>query len=195
MKLIAITGGIGSGKSVVSDVLRTMGQIVYDCDSEAKTLMERDDEMCHRIFTEVCPEARLIEGGIDRRRLAQAVFSDKCKLGKLNSIVHGAVKSDLLSRASEVPLMFFESAILRSSGFLALADVVWEVMAPFDLRVRRVMLRNSLSRHDVERRIDAQKGETAVGLAGTRVIVNDGVMPVLPQVERYFDELFQPPGC
>ena len=190
MRLIAITGGIGSGKSVVSDMLRAMGHFVYDCDSEARALMERDEEMRRRIFSEVCPEARRNDGGIDRQCLANAVFSDQTKLKNLNCIVHGAVRSDLLARASTMPLMFFESAILRSSGFITLADMVWEVSAPLDLRIKRVMHRNSLTRRDVEKRIDAQMCETIADSVDIRMIVNDGVMPVLPQIERYLDELF-----
>lgn len=191
MRLVAITGGIGSGKSVVSDVLRAMGYTVYDCDSEARRLMDGDLAMRRRIFDEICPAAEEPDGSIDRRTLAAAVFPDSAKLAALNAIVHGAVRTDLLSRAAEVSdVMFFESAILRSSGFVDIADVVWVVTAPVELRIRRVMSRNGIGRDEVVSRIDAQIREAMDGLDSVSTILNDGVAPLLPQIEEALAELF-----
>ncbi|MDE6436166.1 MAG: dephospho-CoA kinase, partial [Muribaculaceae bacterium] len=92
--LIAITGGIGSGKSVVSRVLRAMGYPVYDCDSQAKAIMDADAEIHRRLCSEI-DAAVVTDGVIDRKRLAEIVFNDKAKLAVLNAIVHSAVKAHL----------------------------------------------------------------------------------------------------
>lgn len=189
MRLIAVTGGIGSGKSVVCEMLRVLGFKVYDCDSEARRLMDSDEGMRSCIYKEVCQEACASDGTIDRKALAAAVFADHSKLERLNSIVHGAVRDDLFAKAVEVQVMFFESAILRSSGFDAFADKVWEVTAPMQLRIERVMLRNGMSESEVKSRIESQIGESLVSRTDTKVIVNDGQSPLIPQVIALLGEL------
>ena len=92
--LTALTGGIGAGKSVVSRILRTMGYPVFDCDSEARALMDADSRIKERIAAEIAAEA-IAGSDIDRRRLAEIVFADAAKLEILNSIVHAAVKERL----------------------------------------------------------------------------------------------------
>lgn len=87
MILIAITGGIGSGKSVVSEVLRLKGYKVLDSDIHARRIMDADAGIKARIAGEICCEA-IVDGNIDRRRLAAAVFFDAGLLGRLNAIVH-----------------------------------------------------------------------------------------------------------
>lgn len=145
-RLVAISGGIGSGKSVVSRVLRALGHRVVDCDTEARLLMDGDAAMRRRIADEVCAGCITPDGGaIDRRKLSQAVFSSPPLLERLNAIVHGAVRSRLLRLAAGRPVTFFETAILYSSGFDALADVIWEVEAPRGLRISRVMARSGLT--------------------------------------------------
>ena len=84
LPLIAITGGIGAGKSVVSNVLRVMGYEVFDCDSEAKIIMDSDVEIKHRLITEISPLSVSSDGIIDRRHISSVVFSDKSKLEQLN---------------------------------------------------------------------------------------------------------------
>ena len=75
MKITAITGGIGSGKSVVSEMLRTMGYPVYDCDSRAKVIMDGDEEIKQAIATQICGDAIDADGNIDRKRLCRCNFA------------------------------------------------------------------------------------------------------------------------
>ncbi|MDE7143624.1 MAG: dephospho-CoA kinase, partial [Muribaculaceae bacterium] len=112
--IVAITGGIGSGKSVVSRILRCMGYPVYDCDSEARRLMDGSAEILSRIAGEISPDAIGADGRLRRDVLSAMVFSDSSKLQCLNSIVHGAVRKHLLSTVASCgsPLFFFETAIL-----------------------------------------------------------------------------------
>ncbi|MCM1292121.1 MAG: dephospho-CoA kinase [Bacteroides sp.] len=183
--IIAVCGGIGAGKSVVCEMLRVMGFEVYDCDSRARDLMDCSDEIKRRISEEISAEAILADGSIDRAVLGEVVFADKQLLNRLNSLVHGAVRDDIRSWAVGKHVCFVETAILYESGLDAMVDYVWEVIAPVDVRVRRVMSRNGLSEQQVMARIRSQElNEVARRMDTVVEIVNDGLRPVLPQVER-----------
>ncbi len=93
-RLIAITGGIGSGKSVVSRIVSAMGYPVYDCDTQARRLMDRSDSIKSAIAELIAPSC-IINGEIDRAALSAEVFSSAEKLECLNGIVHGAVREHL----------------------------------------------------------------------------------------------------
>ncbi len=187
--LVAITGGIGSGKSVVSSILREMGFYVYDCDAEARRIVDSDQAILNRIFSEIAPEAKLDDGSLDRRVLSEIVFNDSSKLSLLNEIVHHEVRRDIMTKAQTRSLMFFESAILYSSRFVEMADKVWEVTAPLEVRISRVMRRNGLSRPAVEKRIASQSLEIAPEGIEPCIIINDNILPLLPQIEASVAEL------
>lgn len=185
-KLIAITGGIGCGKSVVAEILRALGRKVYDCDSRAKMLMDADDAMRRRIRDEIS-EATVdgTTGKIDRRKLASIVFSDSSKLEILNGIVHGSVRYDIIRWAASLPdeTIFVETAILYQSGLDLIVDEVWNVTAPDDIRMVRVRHRDGLKAEDVTARMKSQSGyEPPRHHSRVFVIVNDGVEAILPQV-------------
>lgn len=189
MKVIVVTGGIGSGKSVVSRVLMSMGMNVYDCDSNAKRLMASDINMLESIRDTVCAKAVRSDMTIDTGVLSATVFSDSDALLKLNSIVHGAVRADIARWLSGLDrdVAWIETAIARQSGILAMVDEEWAVEAPVQLRIQRVMSRNGLSERDIMSRIEAQdrtevQCQDGVGVPPRRIIVNDGVSPVVPQI-------------
>ncbi|MCI9606879.1 MAG: dephospho-CoA kinase [Muribaculaceae bacterium] len=183
MPLIALTGGIGCGKSVVARILGILGYEVYDCDSRAKALMDADSCIKTQIRETLCDKAVDANGNIDRRLLAEIVFSDQRKLEVLNGIVHSAVRKDLLNWHCGDKPAFVETAILYQSGLDRIVDAVWDVAAPPELRIERVMARNGLSRRQVIDRIEAQDSfEVLSPHPVVCSILNDGVMPVLPQV-------------
>lgn len=180
-RIVAVTGGIGAGKSVVCHSLRALGYPVYDCDSEARRLMNSDKAMQARIVAEVTPKALNADGTLCRPAISACVFADTAKLQVLNSIVHGAVRADFLRWADShgsSPL-FVETAILYESGFDALVSEVWEVTAPAELRIARVERRSGLSREEITRRIAAQSSESR---PSHRIIINDGITPVLSRI-------------
>lgn len=179
-RIVAVTGGIGSGKSVVCHVLSAMGHPVYDCDTEAKRLMDSDRAMQQRIGAEVCPEA-ITADGINRKVLAECVFIDAGKLQKLNEIVHGAVRAHFSAWAEgqTTATLFVETAILYESGFDSLVGEVWEVTAPMETRIERVARRNGLSRNEIEHRMASQNCQMH---ANHKIIINDGDTPLLPQI-------------
>ncbi|WP_305156819.1 dephospho-CoA kinase [uncultured Muribaculum sp.] len=183
-RLIAITGGIGSGKSVISDILRAMGHKVYDCDTRAKALMDTDESIKNDLINLISIDAVRSDRTIDRKLLSEIVFNDPDALSRLNSIVHKAVRADLRRwrDTSSDKTVWVETAILYASRLDREVDEVWEVTAPTELRVQRVMKRNSMSREQVLARISSQSTTAAQLHPLTKTIVNDGVEPVLPQI-------------
>lgn len=180
--IIAITGGIGSGKSVICKILRAWGYDVFDCDSEAKLIMDADEAIKHRLRDEIAEEI-LTDGMIDRRRLAEIVFTDREKLSVLNGIVHRAVRDRFAGWVSErmsSRIVFVETAILYSSGMKTDVDAEWRVSAPDDVRIERVIKRNGLSPRQVKERMASQQAEEAA--QPELLIINDGHKAVLPQL-------------
>lgn len=185
-RIIAITGGIGSGKSVVCHALRCLGYPVYDCDSRARELMNTDPEIPRRISEEISTEAINSDGTINRPKLSSIVFSNSEKLGLLNAIVHGTVRTDFInwSQSQSAQTLFVETAILYESGFNAHVNEVWEVTAPDRLRISRVKRRSGLTYDEIRQRINAQN---KVRHPNHRLIVNNGTTPLLSQIFRLLE--------
>ena len=193
MTLIAITGGIGSGKSVVCSVLRACGYLVYDCDLRARAIMDNTPEIWDALCEQIHPEA-VVESKINRPLISSVVFADENKLQALNSIVHSAVERDLREWCvdnSERDLLFVETAILYESGLNRMVDAVWEVTAPEYVRIERVMRRNNVSADAVKARIDAQNRPIPADavIPPTVTIRNDGRTPILPRIEELLSTL------
>ena len=197
IKLIAVAGGIGSGKSVICRMLRVMGYEVYDCDTMAKALMDRSGRMKQRIAGEIGEEAIMMPADnawetavIDRRRLSAIVFSDKEKLSRLNAIVHGDVIADVKrwrdgKRVGGKNLVFVESAVLYTSGLHREVDAIWYVSASESTRIERAMARDNATREQIVARIASQEIElAAMRQSGDNIyeIDNNGERAVLPQV-------------
>lgn len=186
MTLIAITGGIGSGKSVVSRVLRVMGFEAYDCDSRAQELMVNDEQVKRELVEAFGELTYLPDGTINRPHLSAVAFADPSALARLNGIVHPAVARDIQRWArqqaeSGACAAFVETALLRTAALDAVVDSVWHVTAPVEVRVDRVITRSGLTEQQVLDRIAAQATEDAVA-PGEHVIINDGHKALLPQV-------------
>lgn len=190
MKIIAITGGIGSGKSVVSTVLRKLGYAVYDCDSRAKRLMAASEEIRRELREAFGAAVLTADGGaIDSRELSRRVFGNAEALARLNGIVHPRVRSDVRLWAEaqgERGVVFVETAILHESRLDEIVDDEWQVTAPVPVRVERVMRRNGLSEAQVLARIASQSRYITAN-----PIVNDGVEAVLPQIMSRLSDLGQ----
>ena len=183
-KIIAIAGGIGSGKSVVSDIIRIMGFDVYDCDAEAKRLMNTSEAIKNDLVSAFGADAITEQGEINRPYISSVVFGNQIALNKINSIVHPRVKEDILDKMnrSENDILFVETAILMQSNLLDIINGALLVTAPKEVRVERVMKRNGIAREDVLKRIEAQEGQDYSKISNLKVIENDGIEAVLPQV-------------
>ena len=188
VRLIAITGGIGSGKSVVAHIVRVMGYEVYDCDTRAKELMTVDTDVKRQLIDIFGQEAYQEDGTINRAHMSAVAFTDNQALARLNAIVHPATARDLLRWSQNqgnngATVAFVETALLRTSGLDQVVDDVWHVTAPEEVRIKRVMTRNGFTRQQVQSRIESQAIEDIVA-PGEHAIINDGQQAVLPQVLR-----------
>lgn len=194
MYVIGIAGGIGAGKSVVSRVLRSKGHEVYDCDSEARRMMEASDLLKADIAARLGDSCISADGSLDRREIAKCIFGDDSCREWLNSRVHRMVREDVARRASSASegILFVESAILKSSGLCYLCDRIWIVDAPEEVRIERACARDGSDRDSVKARIEAQRDEES-GFDDTPVdiIRNDGLCPVLPEIEKLLTSLKQ----
>lgn len=196
---IGITGGIGSGKSLVSKVLTDLGYPVYDADSRAKFLMVSDDQIRQAIVAIFGPEAYLRDGSLNRSHLSTRAFKEPALLEQLNQVVHPATGKDFKQwkhnqqQISPAPrLLFKEAAILFESGAWKGVDAVLMVYAPKAVRIHRVMQRDQTNREAVLARINRQWPETKKAGLADFVIYNDGTHHLLPQVAaalRYFREM------
>ena len=187
MYTIAITGGIGSGKSVISTMLRIMGYRVYD--SEAKLLMDSSADIKARIAAEISASAITEDGDIDRMALGQCVFADAKALETLNRIVHTAVRNHFNTWRKGMDIAFIETAIPYQSQIDRMVDEIWEVTAPDAVRISRVMKRNGLTAGQVQARIDAQRYTPASPHPCIYTIVNSMSEPVLPQLIGLLNQL------
>lgn len=182
--IIGITGGIGSGKSIVARVLRCNGFSVYDCDSEAKRIMTKNPEVKEALIKELGAEIYLNTGEINRPLLSSHLFTDVQVRAKVNAIVHEAVKRDIKNKIErECGHLFIESAILFSSGIDKMCDKVWIVESPLEERIKRIEERDNLNNEDIKKRIKSQEREMEhLGNTDVIIIKNDGRHPVLPQI-------------
>lgn len=187
-RVIGICGGIGSGKSIVSRILRTRGYKVYDCDLEAKNLMALDQGIISALEERWGRGILNSEGEPERPKIAEIVFSDKTELAWLNSIVHKAVKTHLaewIRLNEEEEALFVESAILGSSGLTDYCSEIWEITAPEDLRIARIELRSGMNAEEARSRINAQEAEYHLirkSDCPVKMIVNDGRCSLLMQL-------------
>lgn len=185
--VVGIAGGIGSGKSVVSRVLRLRGECVYDCDTRAKALMDSSVEVLESLNRWCGDAVAHRERGICRAELASAMFADSGLRQRVNGLVHRLVREDFARYAAECPrpVVYVESAIMATSGLAAICDMVIEVTAPEALRIERAVARGGLTAEQARSRIEAQAAEReALATLGPKVVtvVNDGLTPLLPQL-------------
>ena len=195
--IIGITGGIGSGKSVIAKQLREMGYAVYDTDSEAKRLIV-EDAAVRKQMIQLFGSDVYKDGIYQTAFVAQRVFANKSLLSRLNAIVHPAVRADILRWATMqdspsfrkglgVGLCFVECAILYQAGFDTLCDKVVAVTAPEDIRLERVIARDHSTMDKVRARMRAQSTEQDL-LRADIVVNNDGQTPISTLCEQIFHE-------
>lgn len=135
--MIALTGGIGSGKSTIAKALVLRGHTVYDCDQEAKRIIAEDKEVQQAIIGLLGQEA-FVAGNYNTSYVAKRVFGEPELLRQLNAIVHPAVGRDILVKQPD----FVESAILQESGLDQLCDRIVVVDAPEEIRMARTIARD-----------------------------------------------------
>jgi dephospho-CoA kinase len=188
--IVGLTGGIGSGKSTVAQLLVTMGYPVYNSDDRAKWLQNNHPDIVNLII--LLLGADVYSGGILNRALvASRVFADSELLQGLNEIVHPAVARDFADwvAAQKSTLLFKESAILLETGIYKQCDALVVVTAQEVLRVQRVANRDGASESEIQKRLKNQKPEAEKVALADFVIVNDDISPIIPQVLKMIQQL------
>ncbi len=181
--IIGVTGGIGSGKSVVSRLLRLMGVPVYDCDGEAKRLMCQSTAIRAALVDAAGEGVYDAQGRLDRSHLAAYMFGHAERVALVNSIVHPVVRADFRAWARQTgrAVVAVESAILFEAGMEADVDAVWVVHAPEALRVCRAISRDGSDAEAIHRRMQSQMSEQEYMRRADVVLHNDGLHSLIAQ--------------
>ncbi|WP_298648369.1 dephospho-CoA kinase [uncultured Proteiniphilum sp.] len=181
---VGITGGIGSGKSVVSEIFRLHGVPLFNADKEAKKL--NDSSPCIREqLTLQLGEDLYVDGKLDRKKLASIIFHDDRKLAIVNSIIHPVLAKYFMEwcrQREHHPVVILDAALLIEAGFHRFVDKVVVVDAPEELRIARVMQRDRSARSEVEARMNSQLPEEEKMKYADHVIRNDNRHSLIRQV-------------
>ena len=190
MLRIGITGGIGSGKSTVSKILQTMGYPVFNSDDQAKKILFQSKDL-HDKLKEIFGEEIIVNGIPDKVSLAKIVFSSKEKLKMLNELIHPLVRISfdewILKQKSKIVIK--EAAILIESGAYKECDKIIVVKSPEELRIKRVMKRDSVTEEEVKMRMKNQLSSNELMKFADFVIENDESHALLPQINLILFEL------
>ncbi len=188
--IIGITGGIASGKTLVTRILKDLGGKVLNA-----------DEITHALYKHGGPGEAMIaehfgaeyvnEDGVDRKKLGAKVFSDSAELSKLNQLIHPMILNELLKQIEEDDgLVFFEAAVLVESILIDEMDEVWLVICELDERVRRLKLRDDIDDDKIEQILQAQMTDDVKRNFANFVIDNSGTPEnTQAQVENLFNSL------
>ena len=190
MLRVGLTGGIGSGKSLIARILRILEVPVLEADAEAKTLMENDPGLIASI-KERFGDHIYSGGKLDRKMLASVVFKDPAALKELNALVHPVVRKAFSHWADRqnASYVVMEAAILAETGGHSNFDRIIVVSAPEELRIQRVMKRDGVEEESVRSRLKNQATEEQRLAIADHVITNDEKQLVIPQVLSIHKEL------
>jgi len=187
---VGLTGGIGSGKSVVAEIFKVLGIPVFDADTAAKEIMETDHELICKIKAEFGDET-YTGNKLNRTALADKVFNDAHQLEKLNALVHPAAIQAGVEWAEKQtsPYIIKEAALMFEAGSAFNLQYVIGVSAPKSLRIKRVMERSNMTRDEVLSRMNKQISDNIKMRLCDFVIANDEQQLILPQVLQIHETL------
>ncbi|MEN9382521.1 MAG: hypothetical protein RI940_1404 [Bacteroidota bacterium] len=206
-KIIGLTGGIGSGKSIVAKVFANMGVPVFDADASAKQIMNTNEEVKEKLIAAFGADVYTLSNEIDiesnvlgsatkqfvlnKAYLSKIVFSDSHQLAILNSIVHPVTIKAAMdwANAQTTPFVIKEAALFFESGSSHGVHKIIGVSAPKSLRIHRVMKRDQCSKEEVEKRMLNQIDESLKMKLCDWVIVNDDQQLLLPQIVALHEKI------
>ncbi|MBQ7445866.1 MAG: dephospho-CoA kinase [Clostridia bacterium] len=191
MRVLGITGGTGTGKSMVSSILKKKGCEVIDADAITKDLQRKGCPVFNKIVE--CFGDGVVDGEsgeLDRKKLAKIVFGDDEARLKINAIVHTAVAAEIKRRLKllekrGVPYVVLDVPVPVENGFFDVSDVVWAVCANDDIRIERIMDRSGMTQEEAEARIGAQLSNREYAELADVVIDNEGTAEELEKLVMY----------
>lgn len=190
MKIVGLTGGIGSGKTTVANLFIELGVPVYFADFHAKRLMTSSPTVRKKLLAEFGNET-FVNGQLNRAYLANIIFNNKKKLHAINKIVHPSVKNSFKRWVGKQHSKYViqENAILFENGTFKNFDILITVTAPVEERIKRVIKRDNATRKEVISRINNQLSEEEKVKKSHFVIVNNNLKKTATQVLKIHNEL------
>jgi dephospho-CoA kinase len=191
MKIIGLTGGIGSGKSVVAKFFDLCNIPVYYTDIEAKRIMAESVFIRERL-SEKFGSHLYRNGKLDKNVLASLIFNQEENLQFVNSLIHPEVQKDFIGwtkQFNNLPFVVLESAILIESGFNTFTDIVVSVSAPLEKKINRIKKRDQTTRELILSRMQNQLTEEERNPYADFIILNDDKEALLPQIENLIKRL------
>ena len=189
MKIIGLTGGIGSGKTSILNLFKKKNISCFNTDFIAKKLM--DNELKEKIKTLFGTDIYK-KGELNRKKISKIVFNDIEKLNKLNSIVHPAVRknfTDFVKRNKKDKFIVYETALLFETGFNKECDITILVIAPLKKRIKRIIKRDGLLKSEITRRINHQWSDEKKADLSDYIINNDNWGNTLIEFDKIFNKL------
>ncbi len=199
--VLGVTGGIGSGKSTVSQILRDLGAEIIDADVISRQIVMPGEnaleELVNTFGTDIVDEF----GQLKRKRLAEMVFEDEDMLQKLNCIMHNHVAKKIQARVNELAkqksmIIVIDAPIPIKTGFLDLCDQVWTVSARMELRIDRIIKRSGLTYNEAVSRIKSQISEEEyISIANTVIYNNGDYLQLKEEVKNKFNSILEKYKC
>jgi len=195
MIIIGLTGGIGSGKTTAAEVFKKLGIAVYNSDEEAKKLMNSDTTIINKLKMIFGYDIYDSNNLLNKKKLAGLIFNNKDKLNTVNSIVHPAVKNHFKEWVNKqnTPYVIKETAILFESGINKDVDKIITVTAPIQLRINRLMKRDTISKEEIMKRINNQFDDEYKINKSDFVIKNDEKELIIRQILLINEKILQIP--
>lgn len=188
---LGITGGIGSGKSVVCEVLRLHNIPVYDADWEAKNLNDTSPAVRKKLSKAFGAEIYR-DNKLDRQKFAQIIFSNKQNLSVANKIIHTELAKhfhDWAEKQSQHPIVAIDAAVLFEAGFQEFVDFTITVLAPEELRIERAMKRDRTDKNQILSRIKSQMSDEEKIKLSDFVILNDNKHSIIEQIALFLKSM------
>ena len=188
--VVGITGGIGSGKTIVSKLFEILGCKIYRSDEIAKSIYFKDS-VKQKVTKLLGNNAYLSDTEINKTYISEKVFNDKIILEKLNQIIHPEVKLDfdLFCKKNSKYIILKEAAILFETGLYKELDATILVCAPTEIRIKRIEKRNNLSQDLILKRMSNQWNDDEKIKLATHIIYNDEKNAIIPQVISIYNIL------
>ena len=189
---IGVTGGIGSGKSTVTDLLSLYGIPCFIADTESKRIVDSSEVIREQLTSLFGPNIYTSEG-LDRKQLASYIFQDTILLNQVNKIIHPVVSNAFLqwAEAQNSDITVIESAILFESGFDHLVDVTLTINAPTALRIERACKRDRCDANGIKQRIKNQTTDEEKELLADYVMQNNSKISLIKQLEAFITTITQ----
>lgn len=194
MTIIGVTGGIGSGKSIICKILALYDIPIYDADYEAKRLNDTSPIIKKKLIDRFGKNI-YINNALDKKQLAHIIFNNQEDLKFVNSVIHSELAlhfQEWVGRKKDFNTIVIDAAVLFESGFDKYVDKIITVIAPVDIRVSRVSKRDNLTIEQIKSRINSQMKDEERIQASDFVVINDDTQSIIRQVVDILQNVSHP---